>query len=191
MALRVIFFLISKTKFEEYCQLAQNVFPPDSEGAAKQQPSIGIGRGTDKLLVQSEERSQKLRNFLQEFGKQPYHFRWNGSSLSDALSWLQQAKNIDLCQIQYRDPGGRHWILFEESLRERYLELINPANFEADNLADYVRKAIKGFGRLPSEEPSDDELAIELKEAMLDGIRILYDYLRLVDSHSVVLFFLG
>jgi hypothetical protein len=44
MALRVIFFLISKTKFEVYCQLAQNVFPPDPEGAAKQQPSIRIGR---------------------------------------------------------------------------------------------------------------------------------------------------
>jgi hypothetical protein len=190
MSLKASFFLISKTKFEEYCQLAHSVFPKDPQEAIKK-PSIRIVMGTDELLLQKKEQFQKIRNFLREFGEQPYVFKRHGESLSDALCWLRQTKNIDLCQIQYRDPSDTIWILFDESLKERYSELINPKNFEAGDLADYVQRVIQGYGRDPSEDPSDDELATELSEAMMDGIKILYDYLRLADSSSVVMLYLG
>ena len=185
MSLTVGFFLISRIKFEEYCKLAHTIFPPpDVRQARKKLPSMRISMVKDKLLLQNRERSRKLRSFLHEFGEQPYVFKWNGVCLTDALFWLQKTKNIDLCQIQYRDASGLEWILFDESLKERYLELINPANFEARDLTDYLQRFVRDSSRDPSE---DDALATERGEAMMDGIRILYDYLRLVDSRSVVM----
>lgn len=118
-------------------------------------------------------------DYLNEYGKQPYHFNWSGWVIGILLEYLKDQKQIDLTESTF-DTGDDSWIyyLFDINTRHKYLHLLQRDQFSENELKNYLN----------SECNEDVPTA---GEAMLEGIHILQQYLSLITSESVVLLHVG
>lgn len=96
---------------------------------------------------------------------------------------LATEKGINLTEsvLVERNAEGFLWYVLTEELKEKYLEDLDPARFAENDLklvyeaSDYLKEA--SFS--------------EMREPMVDGIRILHQYLRLAQPSTVIMLHIG
>lgn len=207
------FYVISKTNFEEYCKMADLVpykSAPAGEEPRKLVRAVGQAEINSPAFRKRQEYYEKLFNFLQKNGKEPYIYNWSGYVLAELLEWLKEARNINLSEIQFMAAEGDdyYWIVFDESVRKKYLEQLNPANFKEQDVlnsfqhlleqrrdavmkemaAKLTKEQMKMFAQMAQ---LNEEKFAERGKAMMEGIDILYKYMQLTDPQSVVMLHIG
>lgn len=170
------FYVLTKEQLQQLGTIAKDL---------PKKPSKGTGRLVVRVVPAKEglaesKKYAKFWDFLHKHGKEPYRFKWSGSVMCVLLPYLEQEHNVDLTQTIWdtgTDTGV--WYLFDKQSQSKYLEKLIPSKFHKDELRQWLQRFAPAMD-FP-----------EAGTAMLDGVRIIHDYLSLVDEKSIVLFHIG
>ncbi|HIA51649.1 MAG TPA: hypothetical protein EYN91_06110 [Candidatus Melainabacteria bacterium] len=164
---------------------------------------------------------RSLWQYLRTNGKQPFKYEWSGSVLADVFTHIQEETGIDLLAHKILDEESDWtWYILDKDTRDKVIEKLEPKKYQEAQLKeayersqermykaaaiefkkrmtpDVIKKLEQELGkeeaqRLLSEGPSRREEFPERGKAMLDGIKYLYQYLKLIDDKNVVLVHFG
>jgi hypothetical protein len=216
------FFVISTAKFEEYSKMASLVpYKPAPAGTQYSVHAVSPEEQNSPEFQETMAYYKKLWDFLHKNGKEPYQYKWSGYTLDELLGWLKDAQNINLMEIKFVAPKDDEffWLVFDESIKKKYLDQLNPAKFKAEDVISsyehlceqYRETAIKEMAsKLSKDElkaylakmseyeeleakqcPSKKEQRVNQTNAMMDGIDILYKYMHCIDVQTVVILNIG
>ncbi len=209
-----IVYVLPKTKFEEYCKIAELV--PKSQAPERSLvPMIAVaGRRSETLKEKRlRERADRAQKFLDVNGKEPYKYNWSGIVLMEVLKTLKEVNGIDLMERSIRNPDDYYdWYVFDEGIKTKYLDKLNPSNFTAKGLeASFIanekreREETKRDFQIRSEELltkgkiTKEQLkqlvgTMEVQEAfpergkaMMDSVIFLHRYLQFADRNNMVI----
>jgi hypothetical protein len=211
------FYLLRKDKFSEFCKMARLV-PKDNRKPPRR---LTVAKGPREEVNSPEARKlsqyyNSLWNYLSKNARVPFEYPWSGYVLGALLSCLKQMKNIDLMQVTF-EPEDEvwEWWLLNQELKDKYLLQLDPSNYTEKQLKEYYQahsehqkqEHLKGLQLLLPTKSKDfskkeiEEMIEMIKSektdysdagrAMMDGVKIIYKYLKLVDENSVVLFHIG
>lgn len=154
---------------------------------------------------------KNIYNFLVQNSKEPYIYNWSGYVLYELMKFLKDEKQIDLLSKSFQDTEGMTELqLLDTEVKQKYLQKLDPANFSENELAtEYLHSTeqfeeevwkkmaaamapekMKQMMAMRAKMPQSEEFP-ERGEAMLDGIKIIHDCLKLVDETTVVMVVIG
>lgn len=167
------FHLLTKTELQGLRELVQQFPPQRVHNGAVIVPTTE-GPRLPKVNLYSS-----MGEYLEAHGKEPYEFDWSGYVIDFLLEYLKEEKEIDLMKSTF-DTGDDLWVwyLFDTNTSNEYLHVLDPEQFDERELKDYLNEAC-----------SDD--VPTAGKAMLDGIRIIHQYLSLINCDNVVLLHVG
>lgn len=218
------FYVLSKDNFDKYCKMANLVLaePTPEETDPETSPRRLQIVSTDTIEYKNQQDYFKsLWDFLQQHGTAPYMYEWSGSVLGDLLLWLKESQSVDLTEktMVMADDECFCWFVFDEYIRDKYAQRLNPANFTREGLVsslkqlddqkreELIEEVRARFGEKRAKElqeqmnlyaaPTGDDDDLDDKErfdkgqALMDGINILHNYMQLVDDKSLVILSIG
>jgi len=220
------FYLWPKDKFEVYSKMAVLV-PPDQTKLAKAQ-----AQGAQLILKMESisgaelespayrkkhqkefERYETLESYRKKNAREPYELKWAGVVMWDLMTYLKEAKHIDLGTVPLADyDGDGAYFLMDKAFKDKYLTQLDPAKFSAGEMKhwhdhyteqrqDEELKAMeskhfedkqmqqtvaKYIKNMKEDRASKRDDFPEQGKAMMDAVRILHNCLKLVDDKSVL-----
>lgn len=192
MSIVVSFYVLSKSDFEHYLEM-DDLLPHDPQRKVTMRIALPGNVQTQPRKLEDEQ--AELRK-LSEIGKYlgdrsgPYDYKWSGAVLNTLLYYLKEFRRIDLTANRFDHKGPFSTFLLDRSIKNKYLAKLDPSDFSEIELASaYKQITEQRFGK---ERVSRGKMHFpEQGQAMLDGIKIIYDHLQLVDDELVVLLYLG
>lgn len=159
-------------------------------------------------------------NYLRANGKQPSRLNWSGYVLYELMEYLKETKNIDLMQKAVCEPQGDFvWWIFDKDTKAKYLDQLDPKKFKESELKksflfEAKRKHELAFskikersnellkeGKLTAEQAKE---ALHIEElmyrdidfpqrgkALMDSLKLIHQYLQMVDEDNVVILNIG
>jgi len=201
------FRLMPKDKFDEYCRMAR-LLP---KGGIKRQGYFVAEMVTEEMqkspkYQKLEQHYKMLWKYLQKNSKEPYDYNWSGYVIYDLMCCLKEMKKIDLMEKALEDEDGEEDWVFDRALKEKYIRQLDPSNFTEKELKywnGHIQRErfdamVKAAGPKLSKEQMKMEMEVykvsdfpEAGKAMMDGIVIIHNCLKLVDDKTVILLRIG
>lgn len=205
------FSLLTKRDFEGFCKIGR-LSRVDWNDPAKFMvvPVKRTHRPSDEERLE-QAYFQGLWNYLEKHAKKPpFTFHWSGWMLVDLMTLLKEQRNIDLNDYTLRTNSRSisEWQVFDRSTKDKYYSKLDPSLFsESEMKAWYVQhdKNREEKGLMWMEKTmSKKEFAamkVNLKKhltdysdtgrALMDGVKVLHEALKLVDDNHVILLHIG
>ncbi|HEY9732370.1 MAG TPA: hypothetical protein V6C89_10690 [Drouetiella sp.] len=214
------FYVMERAKFEEYCAMADLHLigstltkADDDQKAEEHKVLMAVTRDmmNSPAFKARMKDYKKIYNFLVQNSKEPYLYNWSGYVMAELLAFLKDEKQIDLMAKTYQDREGesqRH--LLDSELKEKYLNKLDPAKFSENEIASeymhaaeqYREEILKKMAAAMPPEKMKEIMAMqstmppaedfpERGKAMMDGIKIVHDCLKLVTESTVVMISIG
>lgn len=171
-------------------------------------------------FVKTQDHYKAVWAYVHENGKQPYRLNWSGYVLYEVLEYLKETKGIDLMSRAICERhGGFVWWVFDKGLKDRYLSQLDPTNFNEDELRKSFLAAAKqkhelvmsqiakrrdellSQGKINKEQAKEafyiEELMYkeidfpERGKALMEAIKLIHQYLQMVDDNTVVILHIG
>ena len=205
MSVVASFHLMSKEKLDEYCRIAR-LLP---KGTVKRKGYTRmVTRKTQNLSdFQNQKQDDHAQfEYLQKNSTRPCEYDWSGSILYDLMCCLKEMKNIDLMENTLDDGYGREEYVFDSAVKNKCLGQLDPSNFTEKELKywnthiqrersdEMARQAGSKLGTERLERMLDFYKYCdfpEAGEAMMNGIVVIHNCLKLVDDKNVILMEIG
>jgi len=156
----------------------------------------------------SKSRAESRRACLEKNSKHPFEYKWGGYILLDVFRYLKEKKRIDLEKNSLVDVAWQEqWIILDKALKDKYFTDLDPARFKESELLFYyvtyyehqldlkLKRSVSTYSpeQLKGMMAKSKKYAAfpDAGRAMLDGIVIIYNYLKLIDDKSLVLLTIG
>lgn len=171
-------------------------------------------------FVKTQDHYKAVWDYVHENGKQPYRLNWSGYVVYEVLQYLKETKGIDLMSRAICERhGGFVWWVFDKDIKNKYLSQVDPAKFSEDELRKSFLAAAKRKHELAMSQIAKrrDELLEQGKiskaqakeafyieelmykeidfpergKALMDAIKLIHQYLQMVDDNTVVILNIG
>jgi hypothetical protein len=187
---------MSKDKFDEYCKMAHLVAKDRIKKHAWKLSSVHLSPNSPESR-KWEEDGKQIYEFLKKNSKRPYEYNWSGGVILNVLRYLKEQKGMDLMKNMFYQDGDPLYV-FDKELKDEFLRKLDPSKFSEEELKyfcqhydreleDLVKQDIRSSG---SRKPLRNDFP-EAGNAMMDGIRIIHDYLKLIDDKCVVMLYIA
>ncbi len=209
------FYALPKSKFEKFCEIAHLVpksqIPPVDSNVHYEARLVTPEEMKGQQFQKVQDHYKTVWDYIHDNGKQPFTLQWSGMILYDVLDLLKTTRKIDLMQRSVCERTGEfEWFVIDKDLKDQYLDKLNPSNFSEVELRntfskEYKRKRDEHFKKLEtklSKEKFKETMATqaiidkeedfpERGKAMMDAIKLIHQYLQMVDDNTVVILNIG
>jgi len=163
---------------------------------------------------------ETIWKYLKENGKQPSTLKWSGYVLYELMDYLKSCKNIDLMSQAVCEPSGDFlWWVFDKGVRDKYLTQLDPVNYKESELKQsFLDEAMRKHeinkvklaekrdellkeGRITQEEAKKvfemNDLMYKQTDfpdrgkALMDALKLIHQYLKMVDDDTLVILNIG
>lgn len=178
------FFLLTHEQFEELQEIVDTLpkfrIPKGARVKFRAVASIDMTYPENRKTRNEAKKYKAFWDYLFDCTESPYEYKWSGYVLDALLTYLRDEHDIDLAASQW-DSGNDMWVwyLLDQELKRDYLTALKPSNFRRREMKVWLNSV---FYWQEFEQAGD---------AMMDGIRIIHNYLKLVDDDRAGLLHIG
>ena len=208
-------------KFCEIANLIpESKLPPVNPNAHWEVRAISRKEQQTPEYKKTQAHYKEVWDYLHKNGKRPYEFDWSGYVVFEVMEYLKSTKNIDLMEnmLCERDRDFQWWV-FDKNTKDKYLKQLDPVNFKEEELRkSFLAEAKRNHenvlskiaerrdellkeGKITKEQAKDafhiEEIVYkdidfpERGKALMDAVKLIHQFLKLVNDDTVVILHIG